>query len=102
MIITQHHLNFWIERKAKYPRWSGVLGTPSEVSIHALINSQVVPRADDMLELANALHVLRLRRRRMPDRAAVTFSETALMSTSRRTIYARLLRKMVRASKGVS
>lgn len=100
MNITPQHLTYYVHRKVKYPRWAGTLGTPAQVSVHTLINLQLSTSTYAGLDVANALHVLRLRRRRMSDREAVTFSDTAQISSRRRTTYARILRKMNHARRG--
>lgn len=97
MIITQRHLRFWVERKMNYPKWAGPLGIQPRPTIDALINTQVAPPIGGETETQNATALIRIRRRQMTDREAVTFGKTALISNSRRAFYARILRKMDRA-----
>lgn len=94
MIITQRHLRFWIERKTNYPKWAEALGIRLRPTIDALINTQVAPPSWAEREAQNAMNLIRIRRRRMTDREAVAFGQTALISNSRRAFYARLLRKI--------
>lgn len=97
MIITQCHLRFWVERKTNYLKWAEPLGIQPRPTIDELINTQVAPLRWKETEAQNAMTLIRIRRRRMTDREAVTFGKTALISNSRRAFYARILRKMDRA-----